>query len=119
MIMLVSRRSKWLREKYLLYIVIVLAIVSIILLAMYKISDIDRALAFCSFASPAVFLLIDYGFKKLSFSIHGRDYYLWLRGSSDIGIYKFKATDRLFSILMLFITVALPLLPLSILYSVS
>lgn len=109
--MLFNRKSKWLKEKYVRYIAIGLAILGLILLAIFKISDIERALAFWSFASPAVFLLIDYGFKKLSFYIQGRDYYLWLRGSSDVGNCTFKATDRLFSILMLYITIAIPFFP--------
>ena len=110
MLLLFGRRQNWVRNKYTLYAVFLLFAIGLTFLLIYRFNDVDKALEFWALMSPALILLIDYGFAMLSFSIHGRDYYLWLKGSSDLNVMKFAATDRIFSILMLYITLAMPFL---------
>lgn len=53
---------------------------------------------------------------RLSFTAYGRDYYLWLRDSSEIDNpnIKFKALDKFISITMLLIVMTLPIFAVAI-----
>jgi hypothetical protein len=112
-ILLFNRQSKWVQSNYKWHIAIVLFVAGAILWYLEKSANYQINLVFLGMTTPAFFSLIDYGFKKLSFAIHRRDFYLWLRGSADLNNHKlqFKASDRIISILLLYITLGIPLAP--------
>lgn len=66
--------------------------------------------------TPFVYNILDRIFKRLSEKRYGRDFYLWLRGSIEIDDSLFnnnphvKTLDILFSIILLFVIVLLPLI---------
>jgi hypothetical protein len=110
-ILLFNRQSNWAQSNYRWYIAIFLFLSGAVLLHLNKSHDYQVGLAFMGMMTPAFFLLIDHGFKKLSFAIHNRDFYLWLRGSADLTNNKiqFKASDRIISILLLYVTIGFPI----------
>lgn len=115
------RRSNWVKSKYKWYVVITLFVVGVVLYLTYKSTVYDVNFLFACITAPAFYSLIDYGFERLSFEIHHRDFYLWIKGSSDLWNkeIQFKASDRIFSVLLLFISIGAPLLPVSLVYAIK
>ena len=116
-----NRTSTWIKSRYKWYLVSVLFLIGSILLTVYKSKDFDTNVLFIGFMTPAIFTLIDVLIAKWSFIIHQRDFYLWLRGSSDLDNRKgeFKASDRIFSILLLYTILTLFILPVIILKRIN
>ena len=112
-ILLFNRKKKWVKNKYKWYLLIVLAITGV-LLFYYKGSYMNEILIKWAFFTPLVFSIIDFSIMKLSYLIHNRDLYLWLRGSDDIDNTKLsggkhvRASDRIFSFILLFSIIILP-----------
>ena len=116
-ILLNFRKKKWIRNKYKWYLFVTFATVSFYMFFVdYEISSTNEKLLEWAWMTPLVFSLVDFIFMKLSFSIHNRDFYLWLRGSSEIVEKKLsggphvRASDRFFSMFLLFFTFCLPFL---------
>jgi len=114
MILFNCRKSNWVRNQYKWIFVTFLFVTGIILSIIYGIKNVDIALIFWALMTPAIFSLIDYGFQSISISIHNRDYYLWIRGSSELSdsSIKFKASDRIISIINIYLVIFLPFIPL-------
>ena len=112
-ILLFNRKKKWVKNKYKWYLLIVLAITGVFLFY-YNGSFMNETLIIWAFFTPLVFSLIDFTLMKFSFLIHNRDLYLWLRGSDDIDNTKLsggkhvRASDRIFSFILLFSIIILP-----------
>jgi hypothetical protein len=106
-----GRRSVFVRNPYYLYFIIVLFGIGIVGVVVSTLNAQLWAPAFWGLTIPFIFLAIDYGFAKISFSLHGRDYYLWLKGSPDLVLNDFKASDKFFSILMLLLSMLIMVLP--------
>jgi hypothetical protein len=116
-ILLFNRKKKWVKNKYKWYILILLSIVGIFLFynpEIYKDNSSDQKLVQWAFLTPLIFSIIDFSVMKLSYLIHNRDIYLWLKGSNDIDERKLsggkhvRASDRLFSFILLFSIIILP-----------
>ncbi len=114
-ILLYFRKKKWLRNKYKWYFLLTLAVVGFYKFFVdYEISSTDEKLLEWAWMTPLVFSLVDFIFMKLNFSIHNRDFYLWLRGSSEIDNTKLsggphvRGSDRFFSLFLLFFLIFLP-----------
>ena len=107
------RRSTWVKSNYKWYIVIALLIAGLALLLTSKYRGYQNVLFACMM-TPALYSFIDYGFEKWSFTLHDRDFYLWIKGSSDLrnSEVKFKASDKIFSILLLYISIGMVVLPI-------
>ncbi len=114
------RRSNWVKSKYKWYVVLASLILGVVLLLTSKYQGYQNLLFVCMMA-PALYSLIDYGFEQWSFSLHHRDFYLWIKGSSDLRNeeIEFKASDRIFSILLLWISFATPTLPFLLIKAIS
>lgn len=112
-ILLFNRKKKWVKNKYKWYLLIVLAITGVFLFY-YKGSYMNEILIKWAFFTPLIFSIIDFSVMKLSYLIHNRDLYLWLRGSDDIDNTKLsggkhvRASDRIFSFILLFSILILP-----------
>lgn len=113
--LLYNRKKKWAKSTFKWYFVILLACIGVVL--MYIEGNIRNDLLLNStFFTPFIYSIIDLSFTKLSFYIHNRDLYLWLRNSNDIDNSKLsggkhvRASDRLFSIILLLLVITLPIL---------
>jgi hypothetical protein len=108
------RRNHWVKSKYKWYAVLTLLIIGVVLLLTYKSKNYQVYLLFVCITTPALYSFIDYCFERWSFALHDRDFYLWIRGSSDLrsNEIKFKASDRIFSILLLYVSLGTPALPI-------
>ena len=112
-ILLFNRKKKWVKNKYKWYILILLSFTGIFLFY-YNGSYKNEILIQWAFFTPLVFSIIDFTFMKLSFLIHNRDLHLWLKGSNDIDDTKLsggkhvRASDRFFSLILLFSIIILP-----------
>ena len=116
-ILLFNRKKKWVKNKYKWYILILLSFVGIFLFfnpEIYKDNSSDQKLVQWAFLTPLIFSIIDFSVMKLSYLIHNRDIYLWLKGSNDIDDSKLsggkhvRASDRLFSFILLCTVIILP-----------
>lgn len=114
-ILLFNRKKKWVKSRYKwLVIILYSGIGAVLWLLEIEEANNDQKLLYWSFFVPLAFSLINYICMKLSYGIHKRDMYLWLKGSSDIDDRKFsggkhvKASDRFFSIILLFSIFILP-----------
>jgi magnesium-transporting ATPase (P-type) len=115
-LLLFNRKSLWFKNIYKWYIVTVLFLLGLVLIYTYKPRSLYTSVVFSCLMAPAIYSLIDLGFQRLSLILHHRDFYLWLKGSADIRNKEteFKASDRIFSLLLLYIVIALPVVPLLI-----
>ena len=115
-----NRRDNWVKSKYKWYIVLASLVIGIVLLLTSKSPGYQNLLFVCM-TTPALYSLIDYGFERWSFSLHNRDFYIWIKGSSDLrnDEIEFKASDRIFSILLLWISFAIPALPILLIKAIS
>lgn len=107
-ILLFKRKKKWAQSGYRWTLVLAMFFASLILfLSRNSIKLEIPNNVIWGFMTPLIFSLIDRGLTKLSYAIHSRDLYLWLRGSVDIDDSRFsggkhvRASDRVFSMLML------------------
>ena len=116
-IMLFNRKKKWVKSKYKWFIQIFFSLIGI-LLYFYTENNNENSthekLVQWAFITPLMFSILDYTLMKLSFMIHNRDLYLFLKGSDDIDYRKIsggkhvKASDRIFSFILLFSIIILP-----------
>lgn len=113
-VLLFNRRKKW-AKSYFRWIVVFIAFCAGIiplLSGSNSIIEVPKIVAW-GLMAPMIFSLTDMGFRRLSNAVHNRDLYLWLRGSSEIDTSKLsggmhvKASDRIFSMVMLFLIVFL------------
>jgi len=116
-ILLYGRQSKWVRSRYKWLVALVLFLTGGIVLLIHRSKTFDVNLFFAECMTPAVFSVLDYGLERLSFKLHNRKLYLWLRWSDDIDNknLKFKTSDRIFSIFLLYTIIALLILPIVLL----
>lgn len=114
LMLLFERRKAWFNSNYKWYAAFTLFSIGLVLFVFFKPIDADTNLFYYAFMTPALFSLISYAFKKLSVSIQQRDFYLWLRGSSELSDVntRFSLIDRLFSIVLLYVVLILPFWPL-------
>lgn len=115
-ILLFNRKKRWATSVYRWIVVYGMLLIA---LSIVIFSDIDalykeKIYAIWGLMTPSIFSFLDYLLKSLSEQIHDRDLYLWLKGSSEIDESKFsggshvKASDRLFSMILLFSVTFLP-----------
>lgn len=115
--LLFNRKKKWAKSEYRWILVFAMFIAGLIIFLSRNKIEIEV----WGIMTPMIFAIIDYGFKRLSYSIHNRDLYLWVRGSSDINDFTFsggkhvRASDRIFSMIMLFSVIFLPFIGMIIL----
>ena len=121
-ILLFNRKKKWAKSSLRWLLVLIMFCSGLILLFSKNIMNIEAPkIVIWGIMTPLIFSIIDYMFKMLSFSIHSRDLHLWVRGSSDIDDSKLsggkhvRASDRIFSMIMLFLVLFLPFLGIVIL----
>ncbi len=113
-ILLYLRKRRWVRNKYKWCFLLILAIISFyIFVTNYSNSSTTEKMLEWTWMTPIIFSLVDLILMKLSFLIHDRDFYLWLRGSSEIDDTKLggshiKNTDRFFSMFLLIFLIASP-----------
>ena len=113
LLMLYKRKEKWFSEKRTLYWIVGSFLTSIIGLTLS--TNNHYRFLFYSLIVPPIFFFMDKLFKYLSFKIHDRDFYLYLRGSKEIndslsGLGKnkhIKASDILFSFGLLILIIGL------------
>lgn len=113
-ILLFTRMHKWNTDKLRLVVTSILLIVSLVGL---PIDGLERDINFLHFClkCPFIYCCMDILFKAISKSVYNRDFYVWLRGSDDIGPSIFdknphvKPLDKLFSVLLSFTIMFLPL----------
>ncbi|WP_281336835.1 hypothetical protein [Flavobacterium eburneipallidum] len=111
-ILLYNRKKKWVKNKYKWFAVMIFFLVGICLYT--NSNEFDEKSCGWAFVTPFLFSVFDFIIMKLSYAIHNRDLYLWLRGSSDIDDKKFsggkkvKTSDRIFSFFLLFLIIILP-----------
>jgi hypothetical protein len=121
-ILLYNRKKNWAKGKNRWFGVSVLFLTGLVILLIVKEPEINKyKFVVWGIMTPFIFSVIDYIFKNLSFSLHDRDLYLWLRGSSDIDDSKLsggkhvRASDRIFSMIMLFTVIFLPFIGMIVL----
>lgn len=113
-LLLYNRKQKWVKSKYKWFAVIALYIVGISFYINNNEVKVTEKLFQWAFITPLVFSIFDFIIMKLSYAIHNRDLYLWLRHSGDIddeklsGGKKVKSSDRIFSMFLLFLILVLP-----------
>ena len=114
-ILLEFRKKKWLNSILKWAILIVLAYVGILFLANpFGDFDFRNVYLYWGMISPLVFSIILLIFSKMSYLIQNRDFYLWMRGSTEIDDAKLsggghvKVSDRVISMLLLVIIFVLP-----------
>ena len=111
-ILLYNRNEKWVKSKYKWYLVLVLATISLFGFPVNSetISSNDKFLAW-SWITPLIFSILDFIFMKISYSIHNRDFYLWLFGFSEKTIEgkKIRTSDKIFHMLLTLLSLFLPL----------
>lgn len=120
-VLLFNRKKKWVRNEYKWYVVFVISLSSFLL---YFIGFEHKTnydfLVHYAFVTPLIISILEFLFRKLSYAIHKRDFYLWLRGSSEIddtqfsGGKKVRNSDRLISLILIFSVIFLPIVPLLI-----
>jgi DNA-directed RNA polymerase len=110
MILFFNRKSSWSSNRYKWVFVGIFFTIGVTLSLINGIENVSTALSFWGLMTPVVFSVVDYGFKCISKLIHNRDYYLWLRGSSELKK-KFKASDKVISMTNLCLIILLPFLP--------
>jgi len=116
-LLLFGRNATWIRNIYKWYFCSAIFLIGFILFFFFNSHHLkDSDFASWALMTPFLFSLIDFGFQKLSESINNRDYYLWLRGSSQLWNrdFKFQTSDRLISMFMLFLIFVLVFMPVII-----
>lgn len=121
-VLLFNRKKKWVKSKYRWTLVAFMFLIALVLYLtnLYKVYQIPQLILW-SFMTPLIFSLINYAFKIMSYNIHNRDLYLWIRGSTEIDSYSLsggkhvKASDRVFSMILLFLVIFLPIIGILIL----
>jgi hypothetical protein len=115
LILFIFRADNWVRNKYKWYTVIILFLAGLILLLLPYFQQLkDRTFVFWAFMTPAVFSVIDYWFGRISYYLQGRDFYLWLRGY-DKNL-KIKWSDRILTVLLLYMTLLITFIPAFFMY---
>ncbi len=116
-ILLFCRKKRWVRNQYKWIFFSILGVFNFYqFINNFEISSTDQKLIEWGWITPLVFSLVDLVFMKLSYLFHNRDFYLWLRGSSEIDDTRFSGgshvhvTDRIFSIFLLFSVIFLPVI---------
>lgn len=100
-LLLFNRKKKWAVSRYRWYFVWILFLCGGVLYVLYRSHKvINMATTYGAMMTPLIFSLTDMLLKRISLSIHQRDYYLRLRGSSEEHA-NVKASDMIFSIFML------------------
>ena len=115
-ILLYSRKKKWATNKLRWSVCGTLFFIGLVSILSER-SKINKDFYFFSWCmiTPVIYNSLDRIFKTLSMKKNSRDFYLWLRGSDEIDDTLFgknphiKALDRLFSLLLLFSIISLPL----------
>jgi len=115
--LLFKRHRQWVHSPSKWYVDILLFATGMVVVVLNTPSNPDFNFLSGVTMTPLLSSLAAYGFKKLSFAIHGRDFYLWLRGSKDESdnTTEFRASDRIISILLMYIFLGLPILLLVLL----
>ncbi len=113
-LLLFNRKTSWFKSQYKCYLVITLFIIGILLILIKPPKGLFVSILFSSLMTPAIYSIVDFGFERLSFLLHDRDFYLWLKGSSELNTKsgQFKASDKVISLILLYIVIALPIIPL-------
>lgn len=114
-ILLYARKKKWARSKSKWLVVVTLFAIGFF---MFQNPDYlefrTPRIASWSIMTPLIFSILDFLIMRLSYSIHNRDLYLWLRGSTEIDDSRFsggkhvRGSDRIFSLILLFSVIFLP-----------
>ncbi len=111
MILLHTRKNKWNTFGVKLFLGIIMLIVTLIGLPLSQ--NREQHFLFFSFLSTPFYLLLDYWFKMMSIKIHDRDFYLYIRNSSERTRFKngraseshIQISDKVFSFLLLLSTI--------------
>lgn len=106
-LLLYNRKSNWVSIKFKVIVLILVAITSII--GFFCSESNSSRFLFYSMIVPPISFALDRLFKFLSFKLHNRDFYLYLRGSNEIderfplrGKNKhIRISDKVFSIVIL------------------
>jgi hypothetical protein len=114
-ILLYARKKKWSRTKFKWFVVAILFVIGFFMFQNPDYLDFTvPRIASWSIMTPLIFSILDFLIMRLSYSIHNRDLYLWLRGSTEIDDSRFRGgkhvrgSDRLFSLILLFSVLFLP-----------
>jgi hypothetical protein len=114
-ILLDYRKKKWVRNKYKWIVLVLIAIISICFyIVNYEHNKTQEILVQWAFLTPLIFSIIELLLTKLSYSIHNREFYLWLKGSTEIDSTKLsggkhvRASDRIISFFLLITIFTLP-----------
>ena len=108
---LLNRKKKWMREKVVWLICSGLFVFGVSGFLFAKLVYRGDKVLYFGFCIPLIYWVFDRLFKKISENLQGRDFYLFLRGSSEINDSIFaenphvKNSDKTFSILLLAIIV--------------
>lgn len=108
---LYGRKIKWANSIYRWVVVCALAIVAVIMLQSNH--DVPKFIV-VGLIGPLLFSLLDLGARLISFKLHDRDMYLWLRYSPDFenSVYsnerEIRWSDRILSVILLFSIILMP-----------
>jgi len=114
-ILLYFRKRTWVKSKTTLILLFALALISTVGYLTLN-PDLPGQL-FWGLTTPFIFQLSNKTASQISWKIHGRELYLWLRGSEDIDNTKLsggshvKGSDRILSLTLLILVILLPLIP--------
>jgi len=117
--LLYNRKKKWATDnlRWSICIILLIAGLTFIFSSKAKTDYEFMVFSYC-LTTPIIYNSFDRLFKKLSKQFYGRDFYLWLRYSSEIDYSLFgknphvKASDIFFSITLLFLIIILPVIVL-------
>ncbi len=114
-ILLYARKKKWARSKFKWLVVVTLFAIGFFMFQNPDYLEFKTPrIASWSIMTPLIFSILDFLIMRLSYSIHNRDLYLWLRGSTEIDDSRFsggkhvRGSDRIFSLILLFSVIFLP-----------
>jgi len=117
--LLYNRKKQWATDRLRWTICGLLLIVGLFFITSSKAkTDYEFMVFSCCLITPIIYNSIDRLFKKLCKQFYGRDFYLWLRYSSEIDDRLFgknphvKGLDILFSISLVFLIIVLPVIVL-------
>jgi hypothetical protein len=112
--LLYTRKQKWNTDLFRWILVVLLLSSGIIIKKQYPLTRELKILVWC-LTTPLYYNILDRTLKKVSLKVMNRDFYLWLRGSSEISDDIFAKNphvnwiDKVFSILLLITNLCLPL----------
>lgn len=107
MFLMYSRKKVWLKPKYKWVFTALLFVIGAFGLITSEKDNKELLIFHYHILIPFLYLLLDFFFKRLSYNLHGRDFYLYLRGSDEVDNSFFgknphlKATDVIFSFTLL------------------